>query len=125
MSKQKQSRQLDGLDGLDGLDELEDFDPVENLVSEQAIASYITDILAAGDLALFNSAIDDVVRARGVAKIAESAGISREGLYKALRKESKPRFETIAAVLDALGFAVRVVPKDALSAHDNSCTRSA
>jgi probable addiction module antidote protein len=119
MSKQKERVQLRYLDGLA---ELEDFDPAVNLISDEAIAAYITDILAAGDLALFNSAIDDVVRARGTAQIAQSAGISREGLYKALRKESKPRFETIAAVLDALGFAVRVVPKDMLSAIDTSST---
>jgi probable addiction module antidote protein len=119
MSKQKQQLQLDDLAGLD---ELEDFDPIENLVSEQAIAAYITDVLAAGNLALFNSAIDDVVRARGVAKIAESAGISREGLYKAMRAESKPRFETIAAVLDALGFTLQVVPKDTLAPGDHRST---
>lgn len=96
---------------LSGLDDLPTFDPADHLDSEEAIAAYMTDIIAAGDMALLRSAIDDVVRARGVGKVAASAGITREGLYKALRANSKPRFETIAAVLDALGLAVHVVPK--------------
>lgn len=100
-------------------DGLEDFDPAEYLTSDEAIAAYMTDIMAAGDMALLNSAIDDVVHARGVAKTAEAAGMTREGLYKALRKDSKPRFETIAAVLDALGLAVQIVPKQ-LAERDSS-----
>ena len=99
------------LTDLSGLDDLPTFDPADHLDSEEAIAAYMTDIIATGDIALLRSAIDDVVRARGVAKVAESAGITREGLYKALRANSKPRFETVAAVLDALGLAVHIVPK--------------
>jgi DNA-binding phage protein len=68
MSKREQRLQLDDLDGID---ELEDFDPVGNLTGEQAIAAYITDVLATGNLALLNSAIADVVRARRVWNLRE------------------------------------------------------
>ena len=39
--------------------------------------------------------------------IAKKAGIAREALYKALRPDSSPRFDTISSVCAALG--VRLV----------------
>jgi probable addiction module antidote protein len=38
-----------------------------------------------------------------MAEIAKAACLSREALYKALRRDADPRFETIARVLTALG----------------------
>jgi hypothetical protein len=49
------------------------------------------------------SAISDVAKARGMAKIASDSGLGRESLYKALKTEAKPRFETILKVLNSLG----------------------
>lgn len=89
------------------VDEIPAFDVVPYLDSEEAIASYLTDILEANDAALLASALGDIARARGMAEIAKSAGISREALYKALRPHSAPRFETINRVCAALG--VRLV----------------
>ena len=40
-------------------------------------------------------------------QIANESGIGRESLYKALRPDAQPRFETIARVCAALG--VRLV----------------
>jgi probable addiction module antidote protein len=40
-------------------------------------------------------------------EIAKAAGITREGLYRALRPDSAPRFDTISRVCAALG--VRLV----------------
>lgn len=119
MSSHGQHFELDDLEGL----ELEEFDPAQHLTSSEAIAAYMTDILGSGDIALFQSAVNDVVRAQGMAKVADAAGLTREGAYKALRAGSKPRFETIAAMLDALGLALAVVPKGAsgpLPGSDNS-----
>jgi len=39
----------------------------------------------------------------GMAQIAQSTGITREALYKALRPNAKPRFDTIHKVIGALG----------------------
>jgi probable addiction module antidote protein len=99
---------LDTLDGVEGLD---DFDVVDSLTSDLAIAAYINDVISSGNQALINEAVKNVIRARGMAAVAEEAGLTREGAYKALRPSSKPRFETIASLLDALGLAIQVVPK--------------
>jgi probable addiction module antidote protein len=43
-------------------------------------------------------------------EIAKSAGITREALYKALRPDSAPRFETITRVCAALGVRLIAQP---------------
>jgi probable addiction module antidote protein len=89
------------------VDDLPDFDAAPYLVSEEAIAAYLTDILEANDAGLLAAALGDIARARGMGDIARSAGITREALYKALRPGSAPRFETVSKVCQALG--VRLV----------------
>lgn len=53
------------------------------------------------------AALGDIARARGMSEIAKSAGLTREALYKALRPDSTPRFDTNSRVCNALG--VRLV----------------
>ena len=89
------------------VDELPEFDASPYLDSEASIAAYLTDILEANDAALLAAALGDIARARGMTEIAKSAGMTREALYKALRADSAPRFETISRVCAALG--VRLV----------------
>lgn len=76
---------------------LPDFDAAPYLDSEEAIAAYLTDILTANDPALLAAALGDIARARGMSDIAKAFGITREALYKALRPDAQPRFDTIAA----------------------------
>jgi probable addiction module antidote protein len=89
------------------VDDLPEFDAAPYLDSETSIAAYLTDILDANDGALLASALGDIARARGMTEIARSAGITREALYKALRPDSAPRFDTMSRVCAALG--VRLV----------------
>lgn len=63
--------------------------------------------MEANDAALLTAALGDIARARGMAEIAKSSGITREALYKALRPDSAPRFDTVNRVCAALG--VRLV----------------
>jgi probable addiction module antidote protein len=83
--------------------ELADFDAAPYLDSEEAIAAYLTDILAANDPALLAAALGDIARARGMSEIAKASGITREALYKALRPDAQPRFDTVSRVCSALG----------------------
>jgi probable addiction module antidote protein len=87
--------------------DLTEFDAAPYLDSEASIAAYLTDILEANDAALLASALGDIARARGMTEIAKTAGITREALYKALRPDSAPRFDTVSRVCAALG--VRLV----------------
>ena len=89
------------------VDDLPEFDAAQYLDNDAAIAAYLTDILEANDAGLLAAALGDIARARGMTEIAKSAGITREALYKALRPDSEPRFDTVNRVCAALG--VRLV----------------
>ena len=91
------------------IDDLPVFDAAPYLGNEEAVAAYLTDILEANDAGLLASALGDIARARGMTDIAKSAGITREALYKALRPDSEPRFDTVNRVCAALG--IRLVAK--------------
>ncbi|AHY59622.1 addiction module antidote protein [Stenotrophomonas rhizophila] len=88
------------------------FDPADHLVDDAAIAVYLTEALAADDAVHFQDALQAVARARGMAHIAESTGLGRESLYKALKPGAHPRFDTVQRVLGALGVRLTVTPLD-------------
>lgn len=108
------------LDSLDGIEGLTDFDAADYLVSPEAVAAYVNDVISSGNSCLMKQALKNVLRARGVANIAEGAGLTREGVYKALRPSSKPQWDTIRSLLAALGLEVRVVPVDASGKKDHA-----
>ena len=90
--------------------ELQDFDPTEYLESEEAMAEYLTAIIEENNPALLAAALGDIARARGMTEIARASGITREALYKALKPDAQPRFDTIARVCTALGLKISVAP---------------
>lgn len=83
--------------------DIPDFDFSEHLDSKQAIAEYLTAILEENNSALLAAALGDIARARGMSEIARASGITREALYKALRPDAQPRFDTVSRVCAALG----------------------
>jgi probable addiction module antidote protein len=66
--------------------------------------------------ALF-SALRTIAEARGFESLAEDANLSEKALYKILaeNKDSKPRFETIVKLLDALGLRLSIESKKRVS----------
>jgi probable addiction module antidote protein len=88
---------------------LPEFDMASHLNNEEDIASYLTMVIEDGDASELAHALGVAARARGMSEIAKAAGITREALYKALRPNAHPRFETINRVCAALG--VRLVAK--------------
>jgi probable addiction module antidote protein len=90
--------------------DLPEFDITEHLDSEQAIAEYITIVLEENDPAALADALGSVARARGMTDIAKASGITREALYKALRPNAQPRFETVSKVCAALGIRLVAQP---------------
>lgn len=87
------------------------FDIADYLENENIITEYLTSVLETGDTSLLLSAIGDIAKARGMGQIAEKSGLGRESLYKALKADSKPRFDTIIKVLDALNIELKFEPK--------------
>ena len=86
------------------------FDASEHLKTEVDVAEYLAVVLEENDPAALAGALGTIARARGMTDIAKAAGLGRESLYKALRADADPRFDTIQRVCNALGVRLTVVP---------------
>ncbi len=87
------------------------FEIADYLDNEEVIAEYLSAAAQDQNCDVLLRALSDVAKARGMAQVAKDAGLGRESLYKALRHGSKPRFETIAAVMRALNVRIAVEAK--------------
>jgi probable addiction module antidote protein len=85
------------------------FDPAAYLDNDETIAEYLSAAAEDPNPDVFLAALGDVAKARGMAQIARDAGLGRESLYKALSAGARPRYETINAVLHALGVKFAIV----------------
>ena len=90
--------------------DLPEFDMAEHLDGDQAIAEYLTIVMEENDSSELTHALGVIARARGMSEVARAAGLTREALYKALRPNSQPRFDTIARVCNALGVKLVAQP---------------
>ena len=89
------------------------YDAADYLKSEEDMVAYLEACMdeAGEEPAIIAAALGDIARAYGMAELAKKTGITREGLYKALNKNSNPSFGTILKVLTALG--IKLSPRTA------------
>ena len=78
------------------------------LKSEAAIEEFLAAAMEDPNPDVFLAALGEVAKARGIATLAERSGLGRESLYKTLAPGSKPRYETICKLVDALGVKLTV-----------------
>ena len=88
------------------------WDAVNYLKSEDDMAGYLEAAMeeASDDPAYITAVLNDIARARGIMKLANEAGMTRAGLYKALSPGSKPSFETVVKISKALGLRLSLRP---------------
>ena len=84
------------------------FDPSEFLDDDEVVAEYLTAALEDPNPEVFLAAVGHVAKARGMSAIAETTGLGRESLYKALTPGAKPRYDTVLKVLGSLGVRISV-----------------
>jgi len=85
------------------MNKLKAFDAADYLEDEETMAAYLSAALEDPNPDVFLAAVRDVARARGMAQLAQDAGLGRESLYKALSPGAKPRYDTVLKLLGALG----------------------
>jgi probable addiction module antidote protein len=85
------------------------FDAADYLDNDAVIAEYLSAAVDDPNPDVFLAALGDVAKAHGMARIAKDAGLGRESLYKALSSGAHPRYETVSAILRALGVKFAVV----------------
>jgi probable addiction module antidote protein len=83
------------------------YDSADYLKTEEDVTNYLEAVFADGDPALVTHALGVIARSKGMAKIAEKAGLGRESLYKALSKEGNPKIDTVIKVVHALGITFK------------------
>jgi probable addiction module antidote protein len=94
------------------------FDFSQHLDNPKTIAAYLDSILEENDAGMLAAALGDIAKSRGMAEIANSSGLTREALYKALRNESAPRFDTISRVLRAFNVELKIVPMKKITSSE-------
>jgi probable addiction module antidote protein len=94
-------------------EQLSRFDAAALLKDETTVAHYLSVALDDANTDVFIAALSNVARARGITRMAKTAGVGRESLYKTLAPGSKPRYETIRKLLDTMGVKLMVVPAQA------------
>jgi probable addiction module antidote protein len=79
----------------------------------EEIDDYITvlfdEYAESGDTASLMRSLRVVGRVKGVTAIAESAGLSRKGVQKALSENGNPQFSNVNAIMNAMGY--RLTPQ--------------
>ena len=86
------------------------WDVVDYLDTEEDMALYLDACMEedSGDGALIRTALNNIARAKGMGRLAESAGMTRQGLYKALSSEGNPSFAAMMKIIKALGVKLHV-----------------
>lgn len=82
--------------------ELPVFDMSAHLGSDADAAEYLSQVLEDGDTDELLRVLGYIARAKGMAVIAERAGLGLESLVNALAPGAKPRYDTITRIINAL-----------------------
>lgn len=86
------------------------WDAAEHLRTREDVRLYLAACAEEdpGDGSLLRAALNDVARAGNMAALARKAGMSREGVYKALSPTGNPSFNTVIRITRALGPQLRI-----------------
>jgi probable addiction module antidote protein len=61
------------------------------------------------------SSLRMIARAKGVTATADAAGMTRKGLQKALSEQGNPKFESVNAIMHAMGYHLKPEKHDMLA----------
>ncbi len=81
----------------------------ERLQNPKLAVAYLNETLASGDKKAFLLALRDVIEAHGsITSFAETAGVSRQSIYRMLSEDGNPTFDNLAAIFEAMGFQLQL-----------------
>ncbi len=86
------------------------WDVTEHLQTKEDVCLYLEAAVDEdpGDGSLVRAALNDIARAGNMTHLARDAGMTREGLYKALSENGNPSFTTVLRITRALGMKLRI-----------------
>lgn len=86
------------------------YDPVEDLRSDESIATFMARAFETNDAGYIAHALGVAARAKGMAQIAGQTGLSREQLSRSFSENGNLPLKTTLAVMSALG--IELATKD-------------
>jgi probable addiction module antidote protein len=86
-------------------------DLLADLADPQEAAHYLNAALEDSE-ELFLIALRDVAEAKQMARVAESAGIARESIYRMLTVKGNPTYSSLLGILRAVGLKLAIEPGD-------------
>ncbi len=86
------------------------WDPTKYMQTPEDIAAHLDAAFEDGDPAVIAAVLGDIARARGMTDIANSTGLGRTSLYKALSRDGHPELATVLKVVSALGLRLTTTP---------------
>ena len=78
------------------------YDPSKELVSVDAITTFVAEAFQTDDASYIAHALGVAVRAKGIALVADQTGLSREQLHLSFNENGNPTLKTTLAVMMAL-----------------------
>jgi len=87
------------------------WDMADHINTKEDVIAYLEAALEENDTAFLLSVLGDIARSKGMAQIARELNLARESLYRSLAQDGNPSFNTVAKVLDNLGFQLSVKQK--------------
>ncbi|MCL1969825.1 MAG: putative addiction module antidote protein [Bacteroidetes bacterium] len=83
----------------------------DHINNKKEVTAYLDAALENNDTALLLSVLGDIARSKGMTQIARDLNLARESLYRSLAQNGNPSFNTVAKVLDNLGYQLSVKQK--------------
>jgi len=90
---------------------IHDWDMANNINTKEDVINYLEAALEENDTETLFDVIGAIARSKGMAQIANDLNLNRESLYRSLAAGGNPSFNTVAKVLDNLGFQLSVKQK--------------
>jgi len=88
-----------------------DWDLADYINTKEDVIGIIEAALEENDTEFLLEVLGDIARSKGMAQIAKDLNLARESLYRSLSQDGNPSFNTVAKVLDNLGFQLSIKQK--------------
>ena len=89
------------------------YESSDYLKTQDDIYHYIDAALEDGHPKVLLEALKNIAKAKGgMTNLAKETGLNRESLYRTLSQDGNPRYETLTAIIKAMGFRLSVAPLD-------------
>ena len=88
-----------------------DWNIEEEINTKEDVIGLLDAALEENDIDFLLKIIGNIARSKGMSQIAKELDLNRESLYKSLSQDGNPSFNTVAKVLDYLGFQLSVKQK--------------